>query len=187
MDAVVCYGNSDIPVQCEDSPIPQMSCLSTSCIVFFCGRELFPLSNDTKETHLKAEFRRFTGSRCFFPERERERWKQILLFKQIWSEDLKYVHQVFWWPLLWMSSAVVCFLMPCDFPGIRRYLTDGNIYWVRLRDDCSNQSYMSETIKQSCGSVLNHRSPCSNLGVGLSEGCFIIDFASLPLKVARPI
>ena len=29
--------------------------------------------------------------------------------------------------------------------------------------------------------------PCSNFVVGISEGCFIFDFASLPLEVARPI
>ena len=29
--------------------------------------------------------------------------------------------------------------------------------------------------------------PCSNLGVGKSEGCFVFDFASLPLEVARPV
>ena len=42
----------------------------------------------------------------------------------------------------------------------------------------------------SSGSVLDHRShyhPCSNLDVGISEGCFILDVASLPLEVARPI
>ena len=33
----------------------------------------------------------------------------------------------------------------------------------------------------------DHYNPCSNLGVGISEGCFIFDFASLPLGVARPI
>jgi len=33
----------------------------------------------------------------------------------------------------------------------------------------------------------DHHYPCSNLGVGISEGCFIFDFASLTLKVARPI
>ena len=27
----------------------------------------------------------------------------------------------------------------------------------------------------------------SNLGVGITEGCFIFDFASLPSYVARPI
>ena len=27
----------------------------------------------------------------------------------------------------------------------------------------------------------------SNLGVGISEGCFVFDFASLPLEVDRPI
>ena len=29
--------------------------------------------------------------------------------------------------------------------------------------------------------------PCSNLDVGITEVCFIFDFASLPLEVARPI
>jgi len=29
--------------------------------------------------------------------------------------------------------------------------------------------------------------PCSNLGMGKSEGCFIFDCASLPLEVAQPI
>jgi len=33
----------------------------------------------------------------------------------------------------------------------------------------------------------DHYHPCSNLGVGTSEGCFIFDFASLPLGVARSI
>ena len=29
--------------------------------------------------------------------------------------------------------------------------------------------------------------PCSNLDVGISEGCFIVHFTSLPLEVARPV
>ena len=33
----------------------------------------------------------------------------------------------------------------------------------------------------------DHYHPCSNLGVGISEGCYIFDFASLSLEVARPI
>ena len=33
----------------------------------------------------------------------------------------------------------------------------------------------------------DHYHPCSNLGVGMSEGCFIFNFASLPSEVARPI
>ena len=40
------------------------------------------------------------------------------------------------------------------------------------------------------GSALDHIShynPSSNLGVGISDGCFIFDFATLPLEVARPI
>ena len=41
----------------------------------------------------------------------------------------------------------------------------------------------------SSGSVFDRRSlpPCSNLGVGISEGCFIFDFPSLPLEIAQPI
>jgi len=35
--------------------------------------------------------------------------------------------------------------------------------------------------------IRDHYHPCSNLGVGISEGCFILDFASLPLEVVRPI
>ena len=43
-----------------------------------------------------------------------------------------------------------------------------------------------------CGQALvcnitDHYHPCLNLGVGISEGCFIFDFASLPLEVTRPI
>ena len=39
------------------------------------------------------------------------------------------------------------------------------------------------------GIALDHISlpPSSNLNMGISEGCFIVDFASLPLEVARPI
>jgi len=39
------------------------------------------------------------------------------------------------------------------------------------------------------GSAFDHRTipPSSNLGVVISEGCFIFHFASLQLEVARPI
>ena len=33
----------------------------------------------------------------------------------------------------------------------------------------------------------DHHHPCQNLGVGISEECFIFDFAALALEVARPI
>ena len=33
----------------------------------------------------------------------------------------------------------------------------------------------------------NHYHPCSNLSVGIFEGCFVFDFVSLPSEVARPI
>jgi len=35
--------------------------------------------------------------------------------------------------------------------------------------------------------IKDHYHPCSNPGVGISEGCFIFDFALLPLEVALPI
>ena len=33
----------------------------------------------------------------------------------------------------------------------------------------------------------DHYHPCSNPGVGISEGCFVFHFVSLPLEVGRPI
>ena len=33
----------------------------------------------------------------------------------------------------------------------------------------------------------DHYHPCSNPDVGISEGCFVFYFVSLPLEVARPI
>jgi len=33
----------------------------------------------------------------------------------------------------------------------------------------------------------DHYHPCSNPGVGISEGCFVFRFVSLPLEVAQPI
>ena len=33
----------------------------------------------------------------------------------------------------------------------------------------------------------DHYHPCLNPGVGISEGCFVFHFVSLPLEVARPI
>ena len=35
--------------------------------------------------------------------------------------------------------------------------------------------------------ITNHYHRCSNLGVGISEGCFVFDFASLQLEVVRSI
>ena len=45
-----------------------------------------------------------------------------------------------------------------------------------------------ERLRGLTGSALDYISlPSSNLGVDISEGCFVLDFASLPLEVARPI
>ena len=35
--------------------------------------------------------------------------------------------------------------------------------------------------------IPDHYHPCSNPGEGISAGCFIFDFTSLPLEVTRPI
>ena len=35
--------------------------------------------------------------------------------------------------------------------------------------------------------ITDHYHPCSNPGVGISEGCFVFHFVSLHLEVARPI
>ena len=39
--------------------------------------------------------------------------------------------------------------------------------------------------KHTPGSALAH--PCSKLNVGISEGCFIFDFTSLPMVVTLPL
>jgi len=50
-------------------------------------------------------------------------------------------------------------------------------------------SIINQSIRGLVGRALDHRllPPSSNLGVGISKACFIFDFASLPLEVARPI
>ena len=35
--------------------------------------------------------------------------------------------------------------------------------------------------------ITDHYHPCSNIGMGISEDCFVFNFASLPLEVARAI
>ena len=35
--------------------------------------------------------------------------------------------------------------------------------------------------------ITDHYHPCLNLGMGISEGCFVFGFASLPLEVTRPM
>ena len=61
---------------------------------------------------------------------------------------------------------------------------------------CSRQPLIEDNRADICSSdnclavacwTTDHYHPCSNLGVGISEGCFVFDFASLPLEVARPI
>ena len=54
---------------------------------------------------------------------------------------------------------------------------------VRVKEITMARGYMF------CGlaDCLDHCHLSWNLGVGISEGCFIFDFASLPLEVARPI
>jgi len=49
--------------------------------------------------------------------------------------------------------------------------------------------YSLKELGRLCGLVVacwttDHYHPCSNLGVGISEGCLIFDLDSLPLEVA---
>jgi len=66
-----------------------------------------------------------------------------------------------------------------------------NLYFMLIENGSSMAApkWWEERLCGLAGSVLDHRllPPCSNLGGGISEGCFIFDFASLPLEVPRPI
>ena len=50
-----------------------------------------------------------------------------------------------------------------------------------------NTLILSSVVQLVARQTTDHYHLSSNLGVGISEGCFIFDFASLPLEVARPI
>jgi len=60
---------------------------------------------------------------------------------------------------------------------------------VFILNDVYIRSIFSIKKMWSSGSVLDHRHPCSNPGMGISEGCFVFHFVSLPLalEVARSI
>ena len=65
-------------------------------------------------------------------------------------------------------------------------LTIEGICNYQNRLSCSNDGKCLHGLTVACCTT-DHYHPCSNLGVGLSEGCFIFDFDSLPLEVAQPI
>ena len=51
---------------------------------------------------------------------------------------------------------------------------------------CQNIQGRLRGIAVACWTT-DHYHPCSNPGVGISVGCFVFHFVSLPLEVARPI
>ena len=54
--------------------------------------------------------------------------------------------------------------------------------------DVSLVSFMGASVIQLVAHwITDHYHVSLNLGVGISEQCFIFDFASLPLEVTRPI
>ena len=63
---------------------------------------------------------------------------------------------------------LICFLHLSSFPLL--YTHQGRLHGLAV----------------ACWTTDQYHS-CSNLGVGISKGCFIFDFASLPLEVALPI
>jgi len=75
---------------------------------------------------------------------------------------------------------------------IRRHLEHAQYVWspFRKKDTVNIENVQRRAIGRLRGlavacSTTDHYHSCSNLGVGISEGCFISDFASLPLGVAR--
>ena len=57
----------------------------------------------------------------------------------------------------------------------------------RQSDDRQTDRQGTSVVQLVACWTTDHHYPCSNLGVGISEGYFICDFASLLLEVARPI
>ena len=62
-----------------------------------------------------------------------------------------------------------------------------SISYIIYQDDVFSIRVMLLTLGGLTGSALDHRSLPPEFSVGISEGCFIFDLASLPLEVARPI
>jgi len=116
-------------------------------------------------------------------------WRWFRLFRGIIEETPRrtgtlsgvYVNSVL---LAQVTSGHLTFLLPAIESGIRCSRNDGRpviciisycIYIGRLRG-----------LAVACWNT-DHYHTCSNRGVGISEGWFIFDFASLPLEVGRPI
>ena len=97
----------------------------------------------------------------------------------------------------WQSRTIITFLedliqLLC-FPLV---MPTKSASWILNSNSCTHPTHTlfycplyNGVPPWSSGSVLDHKSLplCSNIGVGIAEGCFISDFASLPLKVTRPI
>ena len=94
-----------------------------------------------------------------------------------------------WAVILWIRRKIQCV---CVCVCARARLAEGGIrYWHRdSRIVNSNSSKWAPGRLRGLAVAswtTDHYHPCSNPGVGISEGCFVFHFVSLPLEVARPI
>ena len=115
----------------------------------------------------------------------REIWKKVILY-QFWCKDNVFLQ----YSLIWFSSSLsqqlkcsIILTEDINYNCLRDVEIMGRM-WV----------YVPQTegrLRGLTGSTLDHRSLTTqfswNLGEVISEGCFIFDFASLPLEVALPI
>ena len=65
--------------------------------------------------------------------------------------------------------------------GDNYYLAPDKYLW-----NTDNCPWRLRGLAEACLTI-DHYHPCSNSGVGISEGCLIFHFVSLPLEVLRPI
>jgi len=90
----------------------------------------------------------------------------------------------FWnWPHVWFKvcySLVLFIQLSQEWPQFRK------LYQYILYYFSSEWSGRLRRLAVACWTT-DHYHPCSDLGVGISEGCFTFDFASLRLEVARLI
>ena len=95
------------------------------------------------------------------------------------------------WPIspraLWYISATIF-----TFTFVKYDWKFDDIAIIYAYGNCKSITYsltirsISLLLTVACWTT-DHYHPSSILGVGISEGCFLFDFASLPLEVASPV
>jgi len=78
-------------------------------------------------------------------------------------------------------------ILPKDRATLRELIIPEE--WPVTEDPSAFMNLILGNVRGAPGAALDHRSLPSEFEsrVGISEGCFIFDFASLPLEVARSI